>query len=142
MYRRDYIQRMIEEFARVLARAMGLRNQQLREDALNELAQSYHPFFGITPEVLYSLSPEALIDLIARENPLTPAQADALARALEMEALLHHKLDNAAASDRCHKALAIYGWLKTTDLPTFSIGRMQAEQRLNELLADLIKYGF
>jgi hypothetical protein len=139
MYRRDYVQRMIEEFARVLARAMGLRNQQRREDALHELAESYHPFFGIAPEVLYSLTPEALVDLIAQENPLTPAQADALARALEMEAFLHHRHHSELASDRCRKALAIYAWLKTVDLSTFSIGRLQAEQRLNQLLSDLLK---
>jgi hypothetical protein len=80
---------MIEEFARVLARAVGLRTQQRREDALQELHNSYQPFFGIAPEVLESIAPEALTALLSAEKPLTPAQADALAQALELEATLH-----------------------------------------------------
>jgi hypothetical protein len=132
---------MIEEFARVLARAMGLRNQQRREDALHELAQSYQPFFGITPEVLYGISPEALIDLLGHERPLTPAQAGALAQALEMEASIHFGQNNSLAADRCRKALAVYTWLKTADPSTFSIPRLEAEQRLNHLLAQLLHEG-
>jgi hypothetical protein len=137
MYRRDYIQRMIEEFARVLARAVGLRTQQRREDALTELHNSYQPFFGISPEVLESIAPEALMELLSAEKPLTPAQADALAQALELEASLHKGFNNQRAADCCSKALAVYSWLRVADPSTFSMARMQAEQRIVLLLAEL-----
>jgi hypothetical protein len=128
---------MIEEFARVLARAVGLRTQQRREDALQELHNSYQPFFGIAPEVLESIAPEALTALLSAEKPLTPAQADALAQALELEATLHKGFSNQRAADCCRKALAIYSWLRTADPSTFSMVRLQAEQRLVLLLAEL-----
>lgn len=137
MYRRDYIQRMIEEFARVLSRAIGLRAQQRREDALEELHNSYQPFFGISPEVLELISPEALVELLSDEKPLTPAQADALAQALEIEASLHKTENPERAADCCRKALAVYSWLRTIDSSTFSMVRMQAEQRLVLELAEL-----
>ncbi|MGL5889187.1 MAG: hypothetical protein ACRC3B_04845 [Bacteroidia bacterium] len=137
MYRHDYIQRMIEEFARVLARAAGLRTQQRREDALTELHNSYQPFFGIAPELLESIAPEALTELLSAEKPLTPAQADALAQALELETTLHKGFSTPRAADCCRKALAVYSWLRTADPSTFSMVRLQAEQRLVQQLAEL-----
>lgn len=137
MYRRDYIQRMIEEFGRVLARAMGLRNQQRREDALLELANSYQPFFGISPEVLWGIAPELLPQLLEEHIPLTPAQAEALASALELEAELNAGHDHERAFDACQKALAVYSWLRTVDKTTFSLARNQAEQRLALRLSEL-----
>lgn len=138
MYRRDYIQRMIEEFGRVLSRAMGLRDQNRNEDALQELRDSCRPFFGFDYEILAGISPEALPLLITETVPLEPIQMEALAQSLELEAELCTPFNSRQAIDRFNKALAIYRHLKVKDTATFSLIRFQSEQRISNRLVELI----
>jgi hypothetical protein len=137
MYRRDYIQRMIEEFSRVLSKAMGLWNENRREDALLELQQTYRPFFGLDYETLAGISPQAMPHLITETRPLQADQAEALASALEFEGELLKDEDVNQAIDRFNKAITIYQFLKQNDKATFSLPRLHAEERIMQRLTEL-----
>lgn len=129
MLRRDYIQRMIEEFARVVAYAIGLKVDGRNDDAVQELRNAYRTWFALDADTIASLSPEELVEKLSREENFPKEKIEALANGLRTESELLSPADP-LAMDRCAQALALYRYLEQVDAATFSFPRKEAIREL------------
>src|SRR5665213_3024303 len=89
MYRRDYLQRMIEDFSRVLAQAMGLKTMNKNSEALDAIYDAYKSFFGLDHLELEKISPEDFVKKITANPDFKKEHLESIARALKMEGELH-----------------------------------------------------
>lgn len=88
MYRRDYLQRLIEEAGQVISRLMGLRTIGQHEDALRLISEVYDSFFPFQHHEIQHTSPEALPDLMIHTYRLSEEQITVLADLMREEAEL------------------------------------------------------
>ena len=68
MVRRDYIMRMIDEFSKFLAAAVGLKNEGKFEEALNKIDDIYRGMIEADPKVLKAIEPDQLLDFLQNEK--------------------------------------------------------------------------
>jgi len=134
MLRRDYIQRMIEEVARTLSRAMGMRKDGYGEEALRTVREAYRSFFALDAELLERLHPDDMLTFFSGQYELKPEQKEALSQVLEAEGALLEDRNAEEARDRFRKALNLLQHLESTDKTNFSIERRQRITRLEEKL--------
>lgn len=125
MLRRDYIQRMIDEFAKVLAHALQLDAGGRREEALRTIRDAYATFFGKDAQLLHTLLPSELIGKLL-DDGLTPAQIEIFAEGVRAEADLLFEADQQRAKERYVQALALYEYVESADAGNFSIVRRNA----------------
>jgi hypothetical protein len=133
MFRRDYIQRMIEEFGRVLSHAMALKTMDRVEEGLEELQEAYKTYFGISVEELEKIQSGDFVKTITGKHDFKKEQIEALARALMMEGELH-SLNPVKSFDCRAKSLSLFRHLEIIDTETFSIARKDAIRQLESLL--------
>lgn len=136
MLRRDYIQRMIEEFARVLGHAMGLKAMDRNDEGVEELRNAYKTWFGLEAELIEQWTPDELLEKLLANEEFPPEKIDALARGLKLEGELLLTTDPYASADRLRKALVLFLHLERTDTTTFSIARKTAVKELQQLLGE------
>lgn len=133
MYRRDYIQRVLEEFGRVMSHVASKKMMEFHEEALDELRDAYKTYFGIEADELEKIAPEDFVKTITEKYDFKNEQLDALARALRMESELY-PLNQVKTVDCKMKALSLFRHLEVMDKGTFSTSRKEAIQQLeNEL---------
>lgn len=137
MLRRDYIQRMIEEYARVIAHALGLKQQGREEDARQELRNGWSVYFNEDPELITVLAPSQLLKRLLEHHHLTLAQIEIFAEGLRTEGDLYVDLNGAFAKDRYIKALALYEYVEFLDTSSFSIPRRNAIEELRHCIPAL-----
>jgi hypothetical protein len=126
---------MIDEFARVLAHAMGLKSMNKNQEALEEIKDAYKTYFGLEYEELEKKSPENFIREISAKTDFKKEQLDALARALMAEGTLYPL--NPVKTDDCRlKALSLFRHLEVIDAETFSLARKSAIKELEALLSE------
>src|SRR5210317_717879 len=68
MIRKDYILRMVEEFAKFLAAIIGLKNEGKYNEALKKIDTVYTGLIDIDPNILKSVSPEEMITFLKNEQ--------------------------------------------------------------------------
>jgi hypothetical protein len=129
MLRRDYIQRMIDEFAKVLGHAMQLNASGRRDEALRTIRDSYSTFFEKDAQLLDHLMPGQLIRKLI-EDGFTPAQIEVFAEGVRTEADLLMYTDQRSAKDRYVKSLALYEYVESADAGNFSISRRNAIEEI------------
>ena len=130
MLRRDYIQKMIEEFARVVAAALKLNSDGNREEALKQLRASFAAFFNEDPELIRHLPPSSILKKLVTQDGLTPQQIETFAYGLRAEADMLLESDPAQAKDRYLKALALYEYAEVNDPDNYSIVRRHAIEEI------------
>ena len=130
MLRRDYIQRMIEEYARVIAHALGLKQQGREEEAREELRNGWSVYFNEDPELIAALPPSLLLKRLTEHHNLTLAQIEIFAEGLRTEGELYVNINGAFAKDRYIKALSLYEYVELNDSSSFSIPRRNAIEEL------------
>lgn len=137
MLRRDYIQRMIEEYARVLAHALGLQAEGRGKEALKDLQAAYGTFFNEEPELIKMLVPSQLLKRLIEHDGLTTSQVEIFAQGLRIEADLLMDSDPREAKDRYVKALALYEYVEFTDSTSYSIPRKHAIEEIKYCISAL-----
>lgn len=137
MLRRDYIQKMIEEFARMVAHVLQLNTEGNRDEALKKLRESYTTFFNENPEMISALLPSQLLKKLVEGDGLTPAQVEILAQGLRAEADILMDIDQQQAKDRYVKALAFYEYAELNDAANFSISRRHAIEEIRYCISAL-----
>jgi hypothetical protein len=99
--RRDWLERLLEQLAAVLARALGFRAKGADEAALEEIHRATLELFGIPRSMLLSLDEEATRRVLS-----TPAVRRAALRLLdEEESILR-------AQGKVRDADALLAWLQ------------------------------
>ena len=117
MIRRDYILRMIEEFAQFLARLKGLKEKQRWEEAEGTLDEEFQRLVGAGPQAVAQLSETELLAKVIQGEP-TLAVRD---KTLMLATLLKEAGDVAAAQERVEESRACY--LKGLHLLLETLGR-------------------
>lgn len=135
MYRRDYIQRLIEEVARVLSRAMGLDKDGLHRQALETVREAYSSFFNLDAELLARLAPADMESFFTGQYELQNEQKNSLSHVLEAEGVLLQNTDKTESDDRFRKALVLLEHLEATDKGTFNMERRQRIENLKNRLS-------
>ncbi len=134
MYRRDYIQRIIEEVARALGKAMGLRKEGLKDEALRTVQEAYPAFFSMEHELVVKLHPDDMLTFFSGKYELNAEQLEALSKVFEAEGSLLVETNLEEAQDRYAKALVLLTHLEATDTGTFSLERKQRIASLKNML--------
>jgi hypothetical protein len=137
MLRRDYVQRMIDEFARVVGRALGLNQEGRREDALRLLQESYSTFFNEDAKMIALYDSEQLLKKLISEDGFSPAQIEIFAGGLRAEADMLLGQDPAQAKDRYLKALALYEYVEHSDASNYSLARRYAIEEIRYSISAL-----
>ncbi|MDQ6744202.1 MAG: hypothetical protein M3Z97_15035 [Candidatus Dormibacteraeota bacterium] len=118
MFRRDYIERLIEECARVLSRAMELRRGRQLEPALRLTQQAEEQLVGPLRPVLERLEPSSAVEVAG------PAQLDRVriyASLVGEEGLIYQAMQNTASAFLClRRSLELYA--------AVSLARVQLDQ--------------
>lgn len=137
MLRRDYIQRMIEEYARVIAGALKLKQQGREDDARRELENGWLLYFNEEPHIISALVPSQLLKRLLDHHQLTLAQIEIFAEGLRTEADLYLDINGAFAKDRYIKSLALYEYAEMMDTSGYSIPRRNAIEELRHCIPAL-----
>lgn len=132
MYRRDYILKMIEEFARAIAVSIGLKDSGRDSEALEELRKAYSTWYGLNSGDFLSMSEKEFLELLVNEKKLSVSQLEILAKALMTEGNILGVHPLSLEKDRFRKALCLYEFADKTDTATFSAERKQTILLLKE----------
>jgi len=107
MIRRDYIMRMVEQFAKVASRILRLEEDGQFEEALTVIDKSLNDFFGLNSHLVSSLSYKDLLLLLGGD--LNPTKSLILADFLKEEGGIFDKKDEPDEScKRYLKSLNIF----------------------------------
>ena len=67
MIRKDFIERMIEEFGKFLSEVMALKNEGKYTKALKRIDEMYEGMIKTDPKILKSIEPDQLLDFLQNE---------------------------------------------------------------------------
>jgi len=98
MIERDYIMRMIDLLAKVLARVLFLRKKLEFPQAADELAAAARNLLGLDPQLIRLMSDAQLINLLSSDESLGPSKCYVLGMLLKEEAELSHSQGNEEAT--------------------------------------------
>jgi len=102
MFQKDYIMRMIEQLANVLAKVMGFKVSNRIEEIHPVLNEALYDFTGLGEAAIEGLSYKDLIDLVSGFDQINPAKCYILAE------LLKAKADAFASSSELNKSFNLY----------------------------------
>ncbi|HTL80149.1 MAG TPA: hypothetical protein VL651_00515 [Bacteroidia bacterium] len=125
---------MIEEFARAVGTAFGLKNEGRDEDALNEIRGAYKTWFALDGAAITAMSSEEFLKFLTDEKQFTLKQISALAEGLKAEAELLPDTSIIEKQDRYSKALFLLEFVDMTDTSTYSPERQKMISDLKMIL--------
>ena len=94
MLSRDYISRLIEEFARFLAAIAGLRKDGEPDKALKKIDEVYDGVIGLEGKVIRSVDSSQLLDLLLVEKQFDNNYLKMIADLLYEEGLIYRDLSD------------------------------------------------
>lgn len=136
MVSQDYIMRMVEQVARMLASVLSHREEGRYEDAAVELQRQIQGCIGIPLETLRWFSPERLLAILPQYGPLRSLRAITLGEMLIVDAELCEKSGQSKAA-LCSRLLAytlIAEVIDTLEEEERIIYRQKADKLKSELL--------
>lgn len=120
MIRKDYILRIVEEFAKFLAAIVGLKREGKFDEALKKVDQVYLGMINIDPVILKSINPDELTDFLLHEKKFNNHYLKMIAELLFEEGQIYAENgDPVSARNVLEKARIIIDYLMEND-PTFS----------------------
>ncbi len=120
MIRKDYILRIVEEFAKFLAAIVGLKREGKFDEALKKVDQVYHGMINIDPVILKSINPDELMDFLLHEKKFNNHYLKMIAELLFEEGQIYAENgDPISARNVLEKARILIDYLMEND-PTFS----------------------
>ncbi len=120
MLRRDYISRMIEEFARFLAAIAGLRREGKFDEALKKIDEVYEGMIGMNAQLIRSVSSGQLLDLLQDDKKFDNNYLKMIADLLYEEGQIYYESgDPVSLRNVYEKAAILIRHLMATD-STFS----------------------
>lgn len=120
MFQRDYILRMIEEFAKFLAAITGLKAGGNLEEALKKIDEAYNELLEVNPKMIKSLSEDEVLDYFQKEKEYDNQQLNMVAELLYQEGMIYvEEGDPVSARNVLEKSKILIGYLMDND-STFS----------------------
>ena len=134
MIRKDYILRMVEEFAKFLAAIVGLKNEGKYNEALKKIDAVYTGLIDIDPIILKSLSPEEMITFLKNEDKYSNQYLKIIAELLFEEGQIYAESgDPVSARNVLVKAKMLINYLSEND-STFSFDWYEKISIIDSLL--------
>ena len=134
MIRKDYILRMVEEFAKFLAAIVGLKNEGKYSEALKKIDTVYTGLIDIDPIILKSLSPEEMITFLKNEDKYSNQYLKIIAELLFEEGQIYVESgDPVSARNVLVKAKMLINYLSEND-STFSFDWYEKISIIDSLL--------
>ena len=134
MIRKDYILRMVEEFAKFLAAIVGLKNEGKYHEALKKIDTVYTGLIDIDPIILKSLSPEEMITFLKNEDKYSNQYLKIIAELLFEEGQIYAESgDPVSARNVLVKAKMLINYLSEND-STFSFDWYEKIRIIDEQL--------
>lgn len=130
MIQRDYIQRMIEQLAKVVAKLMGKDPKQ----SIEILSKNYDEWLGFRPDYISSIPEEDLLYVLVNKNNLNINQLEFLAELLAKEGEQYLKTQEfSIAKDKLNKSLTIFDFVDAKQ-ELFSMERMNTISNIKSAL--------
>ncbi|MFT3823890.1 MAG: hypothetical protein QM731_08210 [Chitinophagaceae bacterium] len=107
MYSRDYILKLVQQFAQVLARIAGYKEKGEPGKAIELINETYAGLLKLDRKYLLGLKPDDTVAMLIQEYHLTLDQLDILAKLMVEDA----DLDAIEKKNLCSKALLILAYL-------------------------------
>ncbi|MBI39510.1 MAG: hypothetical protein CMF59_07920 [Leptospiraceae bacterium] len=101
MFHRDYILRLIQEFAVFLARLTGLKDRNDPEAVFLELERSFRQFLGYDSPLLESLGPEGTLAVLSAADGGNPDQLAMGAILFREKAENYRNYGDPAMAEKC-----------------------------------------
>jgi hypothetical protein len=110
MIQKDYILRMTEQIAKILARILLNKQAGKQEEALREIENSLKVTIGIDPLLLETLSIDDVAELlgVSKDGSAGSVKCIFAGRLLKEKAELLAKIDEGRSKEYYHKALDLY----------------------------------
>ena len=120
MIRKDYILRMVEEFAKFLAAIVGLKNEGKFDEALTKIDSVYRGMLDLDPVVVKSVYGSELLDLLQNEKDYSNTYLKMIAELLFEEGQIYDSNgDPVSARNVLEKSKILIDYLMENDA-TFS----------------------
>ena len=135
MLSRDYIMRLVEEFARILAAISGLKLEGKLEEALKKIDDTYNELLSISPSMLMSLKNQEIMKVLHGELKFENRQIRMVAELLYEQGQIYNELgDPVSAKNVLEKSRVLIGFLMEND-PTFSFDWYEKLRIIDEQLS-------
>ena len=109
MVQKDYIMRIIEQFAKSLAKIAGYRVQQQHAEALENISEAFSLFVGLDSDMVAAMSDTELISLLKHDGVLDVRKCIFLAELLKEQGDVYdNQTESDDACDSRLKALSMY----------------------------------
>ena len=135
MLKRDYIQRLIEEYAHTIAKAMGLKAQERNQEALELVRRGDHDYLRLDADVIDGLIATQLIEIMQQREVFTYGQLEIIASALKTEGELLLEVDQVKSRSKLQVALDLFLWIEQHDTANFSFHRKALVSSLQSALS-------
>lgn len=120
MIRKDYILRMVEEFAKFLAKIVGLKQEGKFNEALKKIDDVYQGMIDLDPAVLKSIGADELLDFLQNEKKYNNIYIKIIAELLFEEGQIYIESgDPVSGRNVLEKAKVLINFLMEND-STFS----------------------
>ncbi len=121
MIRKDYFQKIIEEFAKALATIMGLRKDGEYGEAMNKIDEAYAGTINLDPKILKSIDESELVEFLQIEKQYDNQYLKMIAELLFEEGQIYvENGDPVSARNVLGKSKKLIEYLMDNDA-TFSI---------------------
>ena len=135
MIRKDYILRMVQEFAKFLAKIVGLKMEGKLDEALKEIDNIYTGMIDLDPIVLKSLDPGEVMDFLLEEKKYNNHYIKMIAELLFEEGQIYvENGDPISARNVMEKAKILINYLMEND-STFSFDLYEKISLIDEVLS-------
>ena len=136
MYKRDFLERLVEEGAKVLATILGLVKDGRLERAIVVVDESVETYTGYTFEQVDNVTDDTFLNFL-EDSKLSPQHLELLMLLLVERAKLEQLKESPDLGDvksLLNKALCCIDYLNKLQANTFSLARAQKQQEIKALL--------
>lgn len=134
MFQRDYILRLIEEFAKFLAAITGLKAGGNLEEALKKIDEAYNEILELNPKLIKSLNNDEVLDYCKKEKRYDNQQMNMVAELLYQEGMIYaEEGDPVSARNVLEKSKVLIGYLMDND-STFSFDWYEKLHEIDHVL--------
>ncbi len=135
MFSRDYIMRLVEEFARMLAAITGLKLEGKHDEALKKIDDAYNELLHIAPSMLMSLKSQEILKVLQDELNFESQQLRMAAELLYEQGQIYIELgDPVTAKNALAKSRVLIGFLMEND-STFAFDWFEKIRLIDEQLS-------
>jgi hypothetical protein len=134
MFQRDYILRLIEDFARFMAAMSGLKREGKLDDAMTLIDEAYRDLFKVEARSIKSLKPDELIQFLQAEKGMNNEALKMIGELLYEEGMIYvDHGDPVSAVNVLQKSKVVIHYLMEHD-HVYSFDRNEKLLHINKII--------